>query len=224
MKILKQNAIMMLLLLSGSLLAIKSDAQLKASRGSVKQAGNQAIAPSYSLQTVKGKIVLTDGKNETVISQDPNDIQPLINGNEVYYINKAGSDKSKGASILVYNISTKSKEDIIKQNAESANYDPRSEIENILIDKTSNKMFFSSSLKNAKGYEQKLTWKYDINSKQLEAYKDGVIESIDNAGNQVIAFHGGDSKGSYTMRTLIGTDGKVQKVIGKQYDLISINK
>ena len=216
---------MMVLLLAGSLLATNSDAQLKKSRSSVKQAqSTRAIAPSYSLQMAKGKIILTDGKNETIISQDPNDVQPLINGNEVYYINKAGADKSKGASLFVYNISTKSKVDIIKENAQSANYDPRSEIENILIDKTSNKMFFSSSLKNAKGYDQKLTWKYDINSKQLEVYKDGVIESIDNSGNQVIAFHGGDSKGSYTMRTLIGTDGKVQRVIGKQYDLISINK
>ncbi len=225
MKRLQQNAKIILLLLCGSMLASHSDAWPKLFRhGSKQLAATETASPSYSLKQAKGKITVTDGTRETLISGNPNDVQPVLNGNEVYYITKTATGKASGSSVLVYNIASGTKEDIIKQNAAAANYNTKSEIENILVDKTTNRIFFSSSLKNDKGQDEKLTWKYDINSKQLEVYKDGSIESIDNAGNQVIIFRGEDSKGAYTMRTLCGSDGKIQHVIGKQYDLISKNK
>jgi hypothetical protein len=218
MQVQKQNFIVSALILAGSLLATNAIAQQKISGSSMKQtAGGPVPMHSYSLKTTKGKITVTDGTRETVISQDPHDVQPVMNGNEVYYINKAEA----GASIYVYDISGKAKEDIIKQQAETAHYNTHNDIENIIIDNKSNRMFFSAALANARGHVEKQTWKYDLNTKQLEVYKDGAIESIDEASNQVIVFNGVDAKGTYTMRSIIDKGGKLQSVLGKQYDLIS---
>lgn len=237
MKHLKQNAKIMLLLIAASMLTFHADARHKVSKRAKKHstvsvvsnenaspAETSSVIPEYKLSQEKGKITVSDGVNKTVISNDPNDVQALVNKNEVYYIKKAGEEKNTGSSIYVFNMSTKANEDIIKQNAVAANYDTKNEIGNIILDKKSNKLFFSTAFANKRGQIENQTWKYDINTKQLEVYKDGAIESIDAAGNQVIVFHGIDSKGQYTSRSIINASGQLQSVIGKQYDLISSNK
>src|SRR5438309_864135 len=99
MKSLKQNAIIMVLLLAGSLLATNADARHKLSKRTKKQATvSQTVAPDYSLQMAKGRITVSNGVNETVISKDPNDIQPVINGNEVYFIHNDGKAETKSSS------------------------------------------------------------------------------------------------------------------------------
>ena len=190
-----------------------------ASKQSIQSSANSGnIAPDYRVTKQNGKLILSNGISETVVSNATGTSSPLVNGDEVYYIRKAeGSSNSSGSSIYVYHIKTKKTEDIIGQNSLAANYDLKNVVENLLQDKSSGKLYFSTSSKNSHGHTEFLTWIYDINSKKLAIYKDGRIESIDIQGNQTIVFTGFDSKGKFTSRTLVGTDGNTIKELGKEY-------
>ncbi len=190
-----------------------------ASRQSIQSlAHSGSTSPNYSVTAKNGKLILLDGKLETVVSNDPGSNLPLVNGDEVYYVRKAeGSSNSSGSSIYAYHIKTKKTEDIITPNSPAGDYDLKNVVENLLQNKNSGKLYFSTSLKNRRGHTEFLTWIYDISSKKLAVYKDGRIESIDTLGNQTIVFDGFDSKGKFTSRTLVGTDGNSIKVLGKEY-------
>lgn len=183
----------------------------------------QSPAKEYKVSKQNGKLILSDGKHQTVVSSDPNASSPLVNGDDVFYIAKAKEDiNASGSSIHVFHISTKSTEDIIAPNATASEYDPKNVVENILLDKAHGKLYFSAWRKNRRGYAQFLTWVYDLKTKTLAAYKDGKIKSLDEQGNQVIVFEGFDSKGKYTSSSLVAPDGNVIKELGKEYASKSI--
>jgi len=179
-------------------------------------------SPVYKVYENKGKIILHDGKHETIVSKDPDASKPLIYDQEVYFIKKG--NKLSGATICAYNIQDKTTTDVLRKNAGNSNFSFQNEITQMMLDKNSGKLYFSTVSVNKQGYSDYITWHYDIAAKQLVIYKDGEIESIDNAGNQSIAFHGVDRNGSYVSRSVIGTDGKLQKLIGKEYKAVSANK
>jgi hypothetical protein len=189
------------------------------SKQSIQSSANSGdSSPNYRVTKQNGKLILSDGKSETAISNDPNASSPLVNGEEIYYIGKAeGNSDLSGSSIFVYHIKTKKTEDIVRQNSTACSYDLKSVVENLFLDKKSGKLYFSTSLKNRHGHTEFLTWNYDINSNKLAVYKDGRIESIDMLGNQTIVFEGFDSKGKFTSRTLVGTDGNIIKELGREY-------
>lgn len=184
-----------------------------------------ASAKKFELSPKPGQIVISDGKNETVVSDNPNDVSPIIHGNEVYYMRQINVGTANGtSSIFVYDIASKSTTDIIKPSAATSNYDPKNMVENIIMDKGNNKLFFSTSKVNPRGYTEFLTWKYDPATKELAVYKDGKIESIDPMGNQTIVFESYDAKGKFTTRSLMSSEGHLQKVSAKEYTQVSSNK
>ena len=194
----------------------KNKSASKQSNQPSANAGN--TAPNYSVTNQNGKLILSDGKTETVVSNNSNASFPLVNGEQVYYIGRAdGSGHSSGYSVYVYNIKTKSTADIITPNASACNYDLKNVVENLFQDKKMGKLYFSTSAKNRRGHTEFLIWTYDISSQKLAVYKDGRIESIDQSGNQTIVFVGFDSKGKFTSRMLVGTDGNIIKDLGKEY-------
>jgi len=211
-----------LCLLAAALILSSTSVAQKQNKSTPRQAIQSSAnsvntSTDYKVKTLNGKLILSDGKTEKVVSNKSVASSPLVNGNEIYYIGKGdGSSLSSGSSIYVYNIKTKTTEDIIGPNSSACSYDLKNVVENLLLDKNSGKIYFSSSSKNKRGYTQFLTWHYDINSKQLAVYKDGRIESIDQSGNHVIVFEGFNSKGKYTSRSLVGPGGNTIKELGTE--------
>jgi hypothetical protein len=155
----------------------------------------------------------SSASNTETPSNDPNIKSQLTNADEAFYIKNAQRDLiSSGSTIYAYNAKTNGTDDIIRSNAAASNYNLKSVVENIVLDKKANVLYFTASLANRHGVTEFLTWKYDIAAKQLMAYKDGKIESIDDQGNQTIVFEGVNSQGKFTTRSLIGADGKLIRV------------
>ena len=166
-------------------------------RRSIQSSANSGNTSSnYTVTKQNGELILSDGKSETVVSNDATIRSPLVHGDD---------------------IKTKKTEDIILPNSSTASYDSKNVLENLLQDNNSGKLYFSTSSKNRRGHTEFLTWTYDINLKNLTVYRDGRIECIDALGNQTIVFEGFDSKGKFTSRTLVGTDGNTIKELGKEY-------
>ena len=188
-------------------------------RRSIQSSANSGNTSSnYTVTKQNGELILSDGKSETVVSNDATIRSPLVHGDDIYYIGKAEKNSySSGSSIYAYHIKTKKTEDIILPNSSTASYDSKNVLENLLQDNNSGKLYFSTSSKNRRGHTEFLTWTYDINLKNLTVYRDGRIECIDALGNQTIVFEGFDSKGKFTSRTLVGTDGNTIKELGKEY-------
>ncbi len=181
-------------------------------------AGSENAASNYRIINQNGKVILSDGKSETVVSNETSASSPVVYGDEIYYIGKAEGDTySSGSSIYVYNVKTKATEDIIRLNSVASSYDLKNVVENLFQNKNSGTLYFSTSSKNRRGHAEFLTWKYDVSSKTLVVYQDGRIEGIDLLGNQTIVFVGFDSKGKFTSRSLVGTDGNLIRVLGKEY-------
>ncbi len=170
-----------------------------------------AAAAHYAVSEKEGQIILTDGKNKDVISSGTNDTLPVITGNEVYYVSNASF-----GTIFVYNILDKSKTDILKSSGNSE-YTFKDAIATMILDKASNTLYFSTVSINSKGLPDYLTWTYNINTRQLAVYKDGIVESIDQQGNQTVVFYGMDYKGSYSKKNIYAKDGSVNQSFDKVY-------
>ncbi len=204
------------------MLSTRSVAQHQ-NKSTSKQSAKASATPvsatmNYKVMERNGKIILSDGKSETLVSANPHASSPVVSGDNVFYIARSeGNNYSSGSSIYVYNIKTKRTGDILSPNATAANYDLKNEVINLLQDKKSGNLYFSTSSKNKRGHTEFLTWSYDISSQTLAVYKDGRIESIDETGIQTIVFEGFDSKGRFTSKTLVSADGNTIKVLGKEY-------
>ncbi len=215
----------LLLTISGINTYAQRNNQVPANRTLQTNASANNNASKYELKANSGKIAITNGTKETIVSTNPNDLSPILHGNEVYYMRKPiGAGSSSESTIYVYDINNNTTSDIIKPNAAAAEYNAKNVVENILMDKGNNKLYFTTSLVNPRGYTEFLTWKYDVASKQMVAYKDGKIESIDPMGNQTIVFESSDAKGKFTTRSLMSSEGHLQKVSAKEYTQTSSNK
>jgi hypothetical protein len=192
-----------------------------AQRRSVKPSGTQAApAPGTVNDPGLAKPNVSLGsinKSDANTTTNPNISQSITSGDQVFYIKtSAGDANSSGSSVYMYNTATKTTEDIIRSNSQAAEYNEKAVVENIVLDKASNKLYFSASLANRRGFAEYVTWRYDITKKQLMAYKDGKIESIDPSGNQTIVFESINANGKFTNKWIVAPDGRtLQSVVTK---------
>ncbi len=217
--------LVLLLTITGINANAQRNNQVPANKNLQTNASANNTAAKYELKSNSGKIAITNGTKETIVSSNPNDLSPILQGNEVYYLRKPnGTGSSTESTIYVYDIIKNTTTDIIKPNVGATEYNAKNVVENIIMDKGNNKLYFSTSMINPRGYTEFLTWKYDVATKEMVAYKDGKIESIDPMGNQTIVFESADINGKFTSRSLISSDGQLQKVTPKVYTQTSSNK
>ena len=177
-----------------------------------------AAASPYHVFQKEGQIILSDGKNEEKISATgANDTLPILDGNEVYFVsNPAKNTTATVSTIVAYNINDKNKLDILNV-AGNADYTFKDAIVSMMLDKVSGRIYFSTVSINRKGLPDFMTWLYDINSTTLSIYKDGLLQSIDQAGKQTIVFYGLDYKGKYAKKNVYAKDGTISESFDKEY-------
>jgi hypothetical protein len=180
-----------------------------------QQTSNRSL---YNVFQRNEEIVLSNKGEEKVISKSAGDTLPLLSGNQLYYINNPETNNT-GGTIMVYDIGTGTTSDLLKNAANNSDYIFKDRIANLLPDAAKGRLYFSTMLTDEKGIKNCVTWLYDIHSKEIAAYKDGLIENIDTEGKQTIIFYGMDHKGSYTWTVIYNNNGSVNKSYTKVYML-----
>ena len=133
---------------------------------------------------------------------------------------RANSSKSYTASVQTGKVMLfdgKTNEDIITPNAAASSYDLKNAVENVFVDKNSGSVFFTASQVDKDGYKSYLTWKYNTQTKQLSAFRDGKIESIAENGDLTIGYGGDVSKGTYPRTIVVVTSDGIAKNVKKTY-------
>jgi hypothetical protein len=171
-------------------------------------AAQNVSATGFMLYQKNGYLFAAGPKGEVQISTVINDTLPISINNEVYYV------ANNRSAIIVYNLNDASSHDLLK-NAANEDYTFKDKIVNMIFSKATNKLFFSTvSNKDAHNY---VTWSYDMGTKKLGSYKDGILESIDEQGMQVINFYGADYKGKYKLKNIYAADGTLMQSSVKGY-------
>lgn len=161
-----------------------------------------------------GQIVFSINGDNKTISTGTNNSLPLLIGNEVYFVSNPDNG---GGTVMVYDTKAQQRADLIRHVAHTTEYNFKDRIANMMAGDNNTKLYFSTVSISPKGVKNYVTWLYDISTKNLSSYKDGLIEYIDGQGKQTIIFYGLDYKGSYKRKSVYTRDGTLDQNFDKEY-------
>lgn len=138
--------------------------------------------------------------------------------NKIYYVqNELLKDGFVKGSIFCY---TNDKAQVIRLSDNFANKDeeiPAGKIVQMLINPSSNKLYYTVLSKEIKGVGVYMTMEYDLITRHCRAYRDGILENIDTEGKQIVYYHGIDNIGAYKNKNIFDADGHLIRSFDKEY-------
>jgi hypothetical protein len=166
-------------------------------------AGLLAQSSHLTLEQKADKIFVTDGINEKVVAPSLNNLQPLIAVGNVFYIHSTVNK----TTLKAYSIANNTTTDILKANELNSGTPTDKKIINMVFDKMSGRLYFSTLSVNANGYENYLTWYYDPATAAIKLFADGKVTSVDKAGAVQSEMHGTDANGAYSQMHINTNEG-----------------
>lgn len=172
-------------------------------------------AQNYSLLPATKGVRISNGINNIQVSNAPEDTLALIYQTSVYYVHN--DVLTNRGQLMQYQIDNKQTTPLLDSATAAAQGIVLGKIVQVVLDPERGIVYGTSIQKPQMGASSYLTFSFNTQTKELKAYRDGILTDINQQGLQTSYYYDIDAKGAFRTKNIFYPDARLFQSFPKEY-------